>query len=125
MSKKKMRDHITIHYDERADKPTLAVAGAHGGLTAGGQHVVAHVYAEWGMIPSLEQIPISPSGEAGPSKIIRRGDVNREVQASLVMTPEVAIGFGKWLIEKGMAAYELRSEAGPPDVRIVMEDDDA
>ena len=121
MAKKNKSGQVSIHYEERPDKPTLTVSGAHGGITGDGQHVVAHVYAEWGMLPSLEQISIKPSGEQ-ESKIIKRGDVNREVQATLLMTPETALNFGKWLISKGMLAYNRRTEQGPP---FEIEEDDA
>ena len=76
--------------------------------------VIMHVYQDWGMIPSIEQVTILASGEVGESKFIKRGDINREIQATLVMAPEVAISIGKWLISKGAAGYKARQDQEPP-----------
>lgn len=106
-------ESVSIHYEERPNKPTLSMTGAQGGITVDGRNVVAHLYSEWGMIPTIEQIPIE-SGKAGAPKTIRRGDVNREIQASLVMSPEAAMEFGRWLIGKALSAYDRRDQVDRP-----------
>lgn len=110
----------SVHYEERAGKPAIPVAGAYGGTVAPGHYVTMHVYSEWGMIPSIEQ---HEEGAPKP-KYIKRGDIHREVQASLVMSPEVAITVGRWLLGKGVQALQVRQEHGSPDIDVEVVDDD-
>ena len=100
---------VTFHYDERANKPTLSVSGVYGGPNTDGTSVVAHVFADWGMVPSISQIPVKDGvPDFAGEKTIKRGDINREIQATLIMAPEVALSIGGWLIQKAKAALENR-----------------
>lgn len=107
---------VSIHFEERPDKRTHPVSGAWGGPTPDGATVVAHVYAEWGMVPSIQQLSVDSDGRLVPDeeRLIKRGDASREIQATLVMTPESAVAFGKWLIERGVAAFNIRQKNPPP-----------
>lgn len=112
----KQRDRTpSIHYVDREGRQTLPVSGAYGGLGGhNGGSVIIHVYHDWGMVPSIEQVNILESGQVGEPKYIKRGDVNREVQATLIMAPEAAISIGRWLVEKGVTAYRMRQQQEPP-----------
>ena len=107
---KKDSQMVSIHYDERANKPTLSISGVYGGPNPDGTSVVAHVFADWGMVPSISQIPVNKQGVGDLSKeqTIKRGDINREIQATLIMPPEVALSIGGWLIQKAKAALDSR-----------------
>lgn len=107
---------VTVHFEDHPDRPTLAVSGAWGGSSPDGAQVVAHVYSEWGMLPSILQIPVDDEGvgHVKDQTAIRRGDVLREIQGTLVMSPEAAINIGQWLMGKGIAAYKKRGERPPP-----------
>ena len=107
------QDTASIHYDEHPDKRVLAVGGVYGGPNPEGTAVVAHVFSEWGMVPSIVEVPIDEHGRGDLSKeqAIKRGDINREIQATLVMPPEVAVSIGGWLIVHGKAALESRAPA--------------
>lgn len=111
------RRQASVHYEENAEKRTFPVSGAYGGASGPGHYVAMHVFAEWGMIPSLEQ----HEEGGGPPKLIKRGDVHREVQASMMMSPEVAISLGKWLIGKGLEARRIRDQHGSKDIQDVLD----
>lgn len=113
-------ESLTIHYEEPARKPTLAVSGAYGGVSPDGGLVVAHLYTEWGMVPSFQEIARGEDGEfrGTDATLIKRGDILREVQATILLTPEQAMSIGKWLIEKGYRAREARAQRAEPDVTI-------
>ena len=56
------RDVATIHYEERPGKPTLAATGAFGGPTPDHLNVVAHLYVEHSMIPSISEVIVDEDG---------------------------------------------------------------
>lgn len=111
---------ISIHYEPVEGKRVMVVSGAYGGPSHDGAHVVAHVYAEWFMVPSIQQVPLSEEGTAEMDKAtdIKRGELQREVQATLFMTPEVAVNIGKWLLKKGRAGLKVREALPKPDGEI-------
>jgi hypothetical protein len=109
-----MPESISIVYDDKDGRPTLAVMGAFGGPTPEGM-VVAHVYTEYHTIPSLEEHEVGPGGVVDMEKgnRIRRGDITREIQATLVLSPESAIRLGGWLQQKAQIAIQARKENPP------------
>jgi hypothetical protein len=106
---KKRPESVSIIFQEKEPKPTIPVSGAWGGPNFLGE-VIAHVYVESLTIPSLMTTDIGPKGEVDFDKAdtIKRGDVVREVQATLVMSPEIAHSFGTWLVEKAKQALMTR-----------------
>lgn len=102
-------DHVSIIFHERDGKPTIPVGGAWGGPN-GQNEVVAHVFIEHGAIPSIMTVDVDDQGRADfeNANTIKRGDIIREVQATLVMSPEVAASFGRWLMEKAQLAIQNR-----------------
>jgi hypothetical protein len=110
MDNKQRQESLTIHYEEADGKRAAPVSGAYGGPSADGANVIVHVYSEWSMVPSIQQLPIDEKGvvHVSEGQTIKRGDLQREVQATLVMTPEVAVRIGEWLVGKGAAAIQAR-----------------
>lgn len=106
---------LSIVYEEPPSRPWIPVNGAIGGVSPDGSSVIANLYVEGGTLPALEDHEISVSGSVDLSKgnQIRRGDITRMIQATLVMAPEAAIRIGKWLAEKGQNALDNRSKTKP------------
>ena len=93
-----------IYYDERPGKPTLAATGAFGGPSPDGHNVIAHLFVEHSMVPSIAELEISEDGSARSLREIKRGEIKREIQASIVLTPKAAISIGTWLVNHGNTA---------------------
>ena len=52
---------------------------------------------------------MNPETGVGQSKqVIQRGEARREVQATLILTPEAAVSIGAWLEAHGKACLERR-----------------
>lgn len=101
-----------IYYEERPMKPTIVAHGGFGGPTANGTCVAVHLYAEMPPFPSIEEFEINPDTGRGRSRnIIKRGDARREVQATLILTPEGAVEVGQWLVRHGQACIKAREAA--------------
>jgi hypothetical protein len=104
------KKEITVMYDRGKDVKSVPVNGAYGGVSPNLSTVVAHLYNEYNAIPHSEDMPINEDGlvDSQAGKRITRGDIVREIQTTLVMTPEMSIVIGKWLMQKGQEAIELR-----------------
>jgi hypothetical protein len=106
------KDSMSIVYEEPDDRPTVVASGAYGGPSPDGSVVVAHLFTEYGTIPSIEEHTVQQGGVVnleGGSRI-KRGDVTRRVQATIVLSPESAARLGKFLLEKAQLASQIRSQ---------------
>lgn len=105
---------FTVVFDAGGTRGMVPVTGAYGGPTPDGVSVVAHLYVEHVTVPSLTAHAIGKTGEVDlqGGQHIRRADLTREVQATLVMSPEHAQVVGKWLQEKGKQAMKNRETKG-------------
>ncbi|PQJ33718.1 hypothetical protein BSZ35_03075 [Salinibacter sp. 10B] len=106
-------NEITFVYEETDEVRTIAATGAHGGPTPDGASVVANLYVERASIPHHVSHQIDERGEVDLSETsqeVARGEVTREVQASLVLTPEHAMQLGQWLQENAQQAMEQRRQ---------------
>ncbi|MBI4544807.1 MAG: hypothetical protein HY703_06415 [Gemmatimonadetes bacterium] len=105
-------DSLKIVYEEPEGRPVLPVTGAYGGPTPEGSAVVAHLYVESSTLPSISSAPIDARGVVDLTKTqdVKRADVSRRVQATLVLPAETAIVVGKWLQEKGEQAISVRQQ---------------
>ncbi len=103
-------DSISIVYEEVENRPTIVATGAYGGPAPDGSVVVAHLFTDFGTIPSIEEYEVTEGGlvnlETGNR--IKRGDVTRRVQATLVLSPESCIRLATFLQEKGRIALDAR-----------------
>jgi hypothetical protein len=101
-------DKITFVFEE-AETPTSAVTGVFGGSSLDGRLLSAHFYVERATVPhSVSHEVENGQIDVSEGDTVRRGDVTREVQTSLVMTPEHAIEIGKWLMDQGERLIEQR-----------------
>lgn len=108
----KAPDHITIVYDDRDNKPVLAVTGAHGGPSPDSNSVVAHLYIEHITLPSLVTHNVNPAGvvDLQTGDGVKRGDITRFVVGTLVLSPEAAIALGMFLVTQGENAKAARGQ---------------
>jgi hypothetical protein len=113
MAEDKPEKDIAIVYVTSPNKRTLGVTGAYGGPAPDGRHVAVHLFAEYGTVPSLETLHVSGEGAllGNPDRTMR-GDVTREVLATLIMTPEHAVALGEFMVERGSMALEFRKKGG-------------
>ncbi len=106
-------NEITFVYEDADEVSTIAATGAHGGPTPDGASVVANLYVERASIPHHVSHQIDERGQVDLSETsqqVSRGELTREVQTSLVMTPEHAMQLGQWLQENARQAMEQRKE---------------
>ena len=105
-----MSDHpktFEIIYNKVNNKPTIAVMGAVGGNRHGQGSVVAHLSTEYFPPPEYEIHDVGEEGKVTPGiggEKITRGNLTREIQATLVMSPLVAKALGTWLVEHAKLA---------------------
>jgi len=112
MAEKTPPGTLSIVYEEVENRPNIPVGGAFGGVSPDASMVVAHLYVEFSTIPAMSDHDIGTDGSIDLTKghHIKRGDVTRKVVATLVMSPEVAVGFGKWMVGYGQKALERRKK---------------
>jgi hypothetical protein len=103
---------ISFVFDKSNKALTIPVTGGWGGPSPDGTSVVAHLYVESHAVPSYltSEIKEDQSVDPNTGERITRGDVSREIQSTLVMSPETAISIGKWLMEKGELALNIRNK---------------
>jgi len=107
------QDEVTFVYEDADTVHTLAATGAHGGPTPDGASVVANLYVERSSIPHHVSHQINEDGQVDlseRSEQVTRGELTREVQASLVMTPEHAMQLGQWLQQNARQAMQQRKQ---------------
>lgn len=104
------RESLSIVYEEPPNKPTYAVTGAYGGTSPDGTAVVVHLYTEFGTIPSIEEHDVQADGSVDTRKghRIKRADITRQVQATIVMSPESAMSLSIFLKEKAEIGLKAR-----------------
>ncbi|MFB6271658.1 MAG: hypothetical protein ABEL51_02065 [Salinibacter sp.] len=106
-------NEITFVYEDADEAPTITATGAHGGPAPDGASVVANLYVERRSIPHHVSHQIDKTGQVDlseQSEQVTRGELTREVQASLVMTPEHAMQLGQWLQENARQAMKQRDQ---------------
>jgi hypothetical protein len=105
-------NEVTFVYEQADGSRSLPVTGAQGGTSPDGASVVANLYVERASIPHHVSHQIESDGQINlePSESVTRGEITREVQASLVMTPEHAIQIGQWLLNEGQKAMQARQQ---------------
>jgi hypothetical protein len=106
---------LSLVIEKSKNAQTMAVTGAWGGPSPDGSNIIAHFYVESHALPNIINIKADELGKFDPNKgeQIMRGDLTREIQAVIVMAPEVAVSVGKWLEENGRMLLESRDKGFP------------
>lgn len=104
---------VTISYEPSPDRRTVAINGAIGGVL-NGPEVVVDLYVERGSLPDVTQ-GMDAQGKPmyGTETPITSYSKTREIQTTLVMSPEMAIGLGRYLIglgEQAQSQYGMRRQ---------------
>lgn len=101
---------ITFHFIKSNSFRVMHVSGAYGGITPRAE-VHAAIYSERSPIPRQIRQAIAADNQLGEVlEQTQRDGVIREVEADLVMAPDVARSFGQWLIDKADIAEKLVAE---------------
>ena len=111
------QEKISIVYEKVPGKPTITATGAFGGPSPDNNSIIAQLYVEHTSVPSVitHNVREDRSVDLRHGDAISRGDATREIQATLVLSPEAAILLGDWLVKKGIGAIKNRGtlEQGP------------
>jgi hypothetical protein len=103
---------LAVVYEKVPNKPTVTATGAFGGPSPDQHNIIAQLYVEHGTVPSTISHAIREDGSVDlqHGDPISRGDITREIQATLVLSPEAAVLIGNWLVTKGIAAINGRGK---------------
>lgn len=99
---------VSVIYTEHPGKPTIPATGAYGGLTGDGGSVVLHLYTEYSSVPAAVRLELAEGKAPNETSIAVKSDGVREIQATIVMSPEAAQSIGRFLIDKAKIAFEVR-----------------
>lgn len=107
---------VSITYESSPDRRTVVINGAVGGIL-NGPEVVVDLYVERGSLPDVTQ-ELDAQGKPipGTELPINRYSKTREIQTTVVLNPEMAIGLGQYLIrlgEQAQSQMEAVSYPGP------------
>lgn len=95
---------VTITYKSSPDRRTVAINGAVGGIL-NGPEVVVDLYVERGSLPDVtQQLDVQGQPVYASETPINSYSKTREIQTTLVLNPEMAIGLGQYLIKLGEQA---------------------
>lgn len=100
---------VTFHYLKAGEFRTVHVDGAIGSMTASGQ-IHCAVYSERPAIPRVVSQAVDETGvlvDGDEQTIESKSGFVRELQADLVLSPEVAIALSRWLAK--MAGGDVHS----------------
>ncbi|PLX41913.1 MAG: hypothetical protein C0608_04015 [Deltaproteobacteria bacterium] len=96
-----MKKQIVIDFDRGDDYRMIPMTGAWATHTPTGD-IVAEIFVERRLPP--REVTLEVDGAQAREIDQQAGRLVREVQAGLVMRPEVALAFGQWLIAKAQQA---------------------
>ena len=91
---------VSAAYRESSSRVTVAATGAYGGPTADASSIVLHFYTDWLTIPSVVTYDVDKDGVATEGQVLKQSDLTREVQASVVMSLDLAERVAALLQEK-------------------------
>lgn len=103
---------ISIVTEKNKPVPTLPVSGAWGGASPDGSNIVVHFYVEYVTLPNSIEADYEEGKpfNANLGNQIKRGDITREIQTNLVMTPQQAVSIGEWLKKHGQSLLNKQEE---------------
>ena len=110
------RESVTFRYDPAPDRRTVAVNGAYAVVSPSGGEVVVHLYIEHASVPLVATQQLDAEGHLvpGTEEAAEKAAITREIQTSLVLSPEVAIGLGEFLQREGNRALSQCGERAKP-----------
>lgn len=104
---KKRRKEVSFLFEKAKNHKTIPVNGAFGGQAPNSNTVVANFYVESTATPNIITNEVEGNKlKLDSEKRISRGDILREIQATIMMSPEDAYSIGQWLVEHAEQAIK-------------------
>jgi len=103
---------ISFVFEKAKNHRTHAVNGAFGGASPDQSTIVANLYVESVATPNIMTKEVDGDGKILPDseERITRSDVIREIQSTIVLSPQNAIQLGEFLIRHGQNAIQNRGK---------------
>lgn len=116
-----MANRIKFHYQDSKQLRIIKVDGAWGGMTVRSELQMS-VYTETMASPTLQEFELKEGGTLGKeiSLSMKHTGVVREVEATLLMTPDIAKSIAMWLLNK-IEHYEASVKVENPEEASRME----
>lgn len=91
---------VDVVFEKSKNAITFCATDAFGGPIPDGTMLMVHFYSEGPPVPSYTRLEVNEQGEVNLSKgeNISRGDIVREVQATMLITPKAAENLANWLL---------------------------
>jgi len=101
---------ISFVFDRSKNAITFPTTGIYGGPNPDNLGITIHFITEYSSIPHSSTIEIEEGKQIdlNSGENIFRGDYTREVQATTVVTPEIAIIMAKWLEDAAKKIFDRR-----------------
>lgn len=106
-------DKIKFHYIKGQFFRVVHVDGVFGGLSPTGE-ISASLFSQRPPIPQLTVQMLKSENELGDEIVAERvskDGIVREMEVSLVLSPQVAEAFAKWLMERVEQQKKLKADA--------------
>ncbi|MEX0608512.1 MAG: hypothetical protein WD016_13980 [Balneolaceae bacterium] len=107
---KELPKDISIVFEKNKDSKTFPVTGAWGGINPDTLSLTVHLYNEYTSLPNSIKAEVNDEGkvDVNAGQRISRGDITREVQGTMVLSPEHALSLANWLTNKAREALEKK-----------------
>lgn len=101
---------VSIVYEKNKSHVTAPITGIWGGLSPDRSHINASFFLDQVVIPNYQTVDVeSDGGKLNFKQVdnVSRGDLVREIFATLTFSPSTARAIARWLVER---ADELESK---------------
>jgi len=108
----KENEEAEVIYEKSNSHITIPANFGFGGVSPNGNNVILNLINEQITIPSYETFKMHEDGKIDlrKGKRISRGNITREILATVFLPPESAVEIGQWLVKQGKAAIEGREK---------------
>ena len=102
---------ITVSFRKSPDYRIYSATDLWGGPTADRAAVFFHLAIDHFPTPSYQSFVANEQGLVNPNEVketIAAGDLEKELLCGIMLTPEVALKIGNWLVGHGQELIKLR-----------------
>jgi hypothetical protein len=98
----KEKKKIVLQWENNPDRKTFTATGAYGGPSPDREALIINFFIDRNSLPNYEEFEPDEHNQIrmDAGRKVSRGDFVREVQHTLVLTPNVALKIGNWLIKR-------------------------
>lgn len=110
----KENEEAEVIYEKSNSHVTIPANMGFGGISPNGSNVVLNLINEQVTIPSFESFKVQADGKVDlkKGKRVARGNITREILATVFLPPETAVEIGQWLTKQGKLALKARTKKG-------------